>query len=224
MKHIAFTLAEVLITLAIIGVVAALTIPNLVQHYRAKELETGLRKAYSTLNQVLNMYQAENGFRLTPENTEYRELKKHMLKYLKVAKDCAYGQNENEACIKSDELKNIYHNYIGVPLGASNMFDDGQALLNDNMYILIENHTNQNAGGLCISVDVNGVNKKPNQLGKDLFMFQIDTKGTLLPMGAKGTSFYRADNSLCSSINADGMNGAGCTFKALYDKNFWKDI
>lgn len=39
-----FTLAEVLITLGIIGVVAALTIPNLVANHRAKELEIALKK------------------------------------------------------------------------------------------------------------------------------------------------------------------------------------
>lgn len=40
----AFTLAEVLITLGIIGVVAALTIPTLVNNYRKKQFETGLKK------------------------------------------------------------------------------------------------------------------------------------------------------------------------------------
>ena len=48
-KTKAFTLAEVLITLTIIGVIAALTISNLMQSYRKHQIETGLKSAYSVL-------------------------------------------------------------------------------------------------------------------------------------------------------------------------------
>lgn len=48
----AFTLAEVLITLGIIGVVAALTMPSLINRTRNKELHTAFLKTYSELNQV----------------------------------------------------------------------------------------------------------------------------------------------------------------------------
>ena len=43
----AFTLAEVLITLAVIGIVAAITIPALVNNYRERVTVTGLKKMYS---------------------------------------------------------------------------------------------------------------------------------------------------------------------------------
>lgn len=58
-------MAEVLITLGIIGIVAALTLPTLVSNNRNKQLETGLKKAYSVMGQALDMYQAENGERVT---------------------------------------------------------------------------------------------------------------------------------------------------------------
>ena len=48
-----FTLAEVLITLGIIGVVAALTIPTLIQNYKKREVETSLEKIYTTVNQAI---------------------------------------------------------------------------------------------------------------------------------------------------------------------------
>ena len=60
-KRVAFTLAEVLITLGIIGVVMALTIPNAISSYKKKVLETRFEKLYSTLNQALVMSQVENG-------------------------------------------------------------------------------------------------------------------------------------------------------------------
>ena len=51
MKNRAFTLAEVLITLGIIGVVAAMTLPTVVNKYKEKETVTKLKKFYSIISQ-----------------------------------------------------------------------------------------------------------------------------------------------------------------------------
>ncbi len=61
----AFTLAEVLITLGIIGVVAALTVPSLVAKYKERQRITQLKKAYSVLNQAFVRAVADYG---TPDN------------------------------------------------------------------------------------------------------------------------------------------------------------
>lgn len=61
----AFTLAEVLITLAIIGVVAALTIPNLVQNYKKAVVGTKLAKFYSMINQAIARSEIDNGDKIT---------------------------------------------------------------------------------------------------------------------------------------------------------------
>lgn len=63
-----FTLAEVLITLAIIGVVSALTIPTLVQNYKKKVIETRLLKVYSLMNQAIELSTIDNGPVETWEN------------------------------------------------------------------------------------------------------------------------------------------------------------
>ena len=55
-----FTLAEVLITLGIIGVVAALTLPGLIASYKKKALETRIKKFYSVLNQAYKMKIAQD--------------------------------------------------------------------------------------------------------------------------------------------------------------------
>ena len=57
----AFTLAEVLITLGIIGVVAAMTLPSLINNTEKQERREALKKAYSVLQQALLMYQKDNG-------------------------------------------------------------------------------------------------------------------------------------------------------------------
>ena len=55
-------------------------------------------------------------------------------------------------------------------------------------------------------------------------MFQIDQKGKLMPMGVEGTDYYSQDDEYCSSTSTSDMNGAGCTYNALTDKNFFKNL
>ena len=78
----AFTLAEVLITLIIIGVISALTVPNLVVKYHKKMTAMQVQKAYSELNQVLNRAIAAHG---EPSNWDYygeSELSDWVKKYI----------------------------------------------------------------------------------------------------------------------------------------------
>ena len=56
-----FTLAEVLITLGIIGVIAALTLPNLITQYQKSATVQGLKVAYSLLSQAVQKSVSENG-------------------------------------------------------------------------------------------------------------------------------------------------------------------
>lgn len=69
--QLAFTLAEVLITLGIIGVVAALTIPSLIQNHRKQVVENRLAKFYSVVNQAVKMSEAENGSIINWDNLIY---------------------------------------------------------------------------------------------------------------------------------------------------------
>lgn len=89
-KHSAFTLAEVLITIGIIGIVAAITIPTLMTKYSKKRTETQLKAFYSKINQTLKMSAAENGDidgLITPKTYSYDEqvefLKQYIFPYMK---------------------------------------------------------------------------------------------------------------------------------------------
>lgn len=62
MKNKAFTLAEVLITLGIIGVVAAMTIPTLIANTRGQQYRSTLKKTIATLSNAARMAQAQYGF------------------------------------------------------------------------------------------------------------------------------------------------------------------
>ena len=61
MKKFAFTLAEVLITLGIIGIVVALTMPILVEHHQKQVIETKLKSFYSIMNEAIQMSAIEEG-------------------------------------------------------------------------------------------------------------------------------------------------------------------
>lgn len=67
-RKAAFTLAEVLITLGIIGVVAALTIPTLIANHKAQVVEKKLAKFYTNMNQAITLSESENG---PHENWDY---------------------------------------------------------------------------------------------------------------------------------------------------------
>lgn len=223
-----FTMAEVLITLGITGIVAAMTLPAVINNSRNKQLEAGLKRSFSVISQALDMYQAETGERIqTGSNITIHKLKPILMKYLHSVQDCGWGfENADDACIphpdqltdKTEKYRS-YKTYNGQTDIMMNDFDDGQFVLNDGSIILIQN---PNPNILRISVDVNGYNKNPNKLGHDLFMFEIDDKGKLLPMGLSGTTYY--DDEYCSATSTNNMNGAGCTHKALTDKDYFKNL
>lgn len=228
----AFTLAEVLITLGIIGIVAAMTLPAVINNARNKQLETGLKRSYSLISQALDMYQSETGERITAENLKNHELKPILMKYLHTVEDCGWGaRSASESCIPNinhssydkdnNRTRGTYKTYNGSKNIDIQMFDDGQFVLNDGSLVLLENFS---SGRLYISVDVNGYNKNPNRLGHDLFMFQIDKQGALLPMGAEGTTYNLKNGPFCSIASSNSLNGAGCTYNALTDKDFFKNL
>ena len=108
-RRAAFTLAEVLITLGIIGVVAALTLPGLITEYRHKALETGLARFYSLINQALNASTIDNGdpkyWNYTDNSCEF--YKTYLAKYLKTTKyECGYYNEKSK--VNDERFVGIY--------------------------------------------------------------------------------------------------------------------
>ena len=210
-------MVRVLIALTIIGVIAAITVPVLNQNTQEKELNAGLKKAYSMLKQGESAYYADTNERLTLSDWKAANTFSPMLqKYFNVLKDCgriagSTNSNSNSKCMNGYiEFSQIYKTYNGGSISAA-LFDDGGFILNDGMEVFIEN----TGGNVYISVDVNGHSKKPNRLGRDLFMFQLTEDNGIVPMGAQGTAYYDENDAYCSNTSTNSMNGAGCTYKAL---------
>ena len=92
----AFTLSEVLITLVIIGVVAAITIPNIIPSSQNKELYSKYKKNYSVIKNALNLAQVQEGiigdntvvFTPSTDNERNYASAKRFAKYLNTMKIC----------------------------------------------------------------------------------------------------------------------------------------
>ena len=99
LKNRAFTLAEVLITLGIIGVVAAITIPTLITNYQKRQTALGVKKAYTELNQIVRMATADygdpSGWDYYGENELQQWVETYIKPYAKVtgSKICASSNN-----------------------------------------------------------------------------------------------------------------------------------
>lgn len=199
-KKMGFTLAEVLIVLVIIGVVASMTIPSLMSNIQDNEYKSAAKEAYSKISQAVKQIILDDGGVFNSYNTNYYSFKPAFVKHFKVIKDCKWND-----CVPSAMESDVYKTLIGRKAMA-NILDDGQFVTADGMFYGIQNP--QNSDMLYISVDVNGYLKGPNTFGRDLFTFQVTDKGQVLPMGANGTDYD--SSTYCNRSNTSIFNGVGC--------------
>jgi len=164
----------VLITLSIIGVIAAITIPSLIANHQKTTLETQFAKMYRNLSHVVNMAIAEHGAIDTWDwkNEQYTEeemnnfVKKYFAPNLNIIKFCPAGgeagcfQNPSYTTMKGT----IYSINMNDTTRPSAVLADG------TMARFNFNTTSGYRRSLTFQVDINGA-KKPNALGRDLFFF-----------------------------------------------------
>ena len=188
-EHTAFTLAEVLITLAVIGVVAALTIPSLVAKYQETQTVAKLRKINSTLQNAFNMLKLKEHDGLDVENWEnLTTIGQDFSKYMKTTKYCPSGTGF-ECFTSKNDIKKINGKPTTLDWNSGKkvegmMLNDGTAILFFNYYITDWGHWKNSKTQGQIFVDINGKNP-PNTLGKDIFSFAIKKNGGIAPNGEK---------------------------------------
>lgn len=222
-RKLAFTLAEVLITLGIIGIVAAITIPQLINNYKAKRLRTQFLKSYSTIQQAFKEMEADD---VSTDPTTYNTLEyyKTFMNYLQAPMDCGIGDNKYLPCVymrdSSSKDYKPYKTYNGKTNASMILFDDGQIALQDGTLLLFENYAPRMR--VFVSVDLNGYNNKPNRWGYDLFTFQL-VDNQLKTMGDTGTT-YTDLSTYCNVNSQDEYNGIACAKKALSDSEYFKNI
>lgn len=175
----AFTLAEVLITLGIIGVVAAMTLPTLIQNYQKFVTVNRLKKEYSVISNAFVTSQEENGemntwgmgnLGNTGNGTKVLLpfYQNYIVKYLDVADDCGFN------CIKQKNVKRYRLN------GATwNWYKPFWYIiyLKDGAVIAFSADNSHGVWTIArMYVDING-DRGPNVSGKDIFTILLETNG-----------------------------------------------
>ncbi len=212
--HPAMTLAEVLITLGIIGVVAAMTIPALIQNTRDQQTVVAVKKAYSVLSSAFTSAVQENG---TADNWALgtqgstdgaAEIMNNLSPYLATAKNCG-TQN---GC-----FGNVVYKTLNGHTSSINFYSNvawAKAQLKDGSTFATWSYGASYDWSGFLVVDING-NKAPNQYGIDAFWFVLSpTK--IVPYDYKNQSM--ANCNKYASTN-DGNNGRYCTSWILFNNN-----
>lgn len=198
-KTIAFTLAEVLITLGIIGVVAAMTIPTLMNNTNNQEIVSRVKKVYSSFTQAFSQAELNDGpvdgwgWIASGSGAGAINVLNVLSNYLSITKNCGTA---DLSCFPSVGYKDL--NGLGVD-GFSTANYISRAILNDGTSIAIitrsANCTDVRGATLALTnscgaiyADVNGF-RGPNQVGKDLFLFYI-TKYGIVPLGTAAETAY----------------------------------
>ncbi len=206
----AFTLAEVLITLGIIGVVASLTMPSLIANHQAKATATKLKKAYSVLSQAfagaIDEYGSIKNWAEYGDGRAYRDkMMENLAHYLNISKKCTAAE-ASSGCLafESGAIKTLSGELWN--LGPQTI-----AQLNDGTVFLI--YTDASGSG-WVMVGTNGV--KTKQLGVDAFLFRFNGD-KLVPFGATAAGHHESFEETCKDKAA--QSGFGCAAWVLYNEN-----
>ena len=188
-----FTLPEVLITLGIIGIITAMTLPSLTNKYQHKVLESQFKKSYANLQTAINTVNSENGIPYECYTLKYggnyyytqcNEFWPKVLEQYKTAKECgnwrkpqcrskykskaeviaAGGSINNTACSFSIDSHTAYN------------LNDGSII-----YLYKVESDYNNHGSLFFGIDVNG-KKGPNKWGYDLFYLNLYKRNQKAPV------------------------------------------
>ena len=173
-KILAFTLSEVLITMSIVGVVSALTVPTLMKNYQKKAQSVQFRKVVTEFTNAIDLTMTEEGknsITTTSIFTDTNGVDNFVNNHLKKIKTCS--SNDVGECFSPSNYKSVD--------GSTNaaMTCDG------NSYVLA------NSAAICIKqrdesleviTDTNGA-EKPNVGGRDIFTFYIQKNGKLSSSG-----------------------------------------
>lgn len=235
MKKLAFTLAEVLLVVAIIGVVSVLTVNNALKSTKTAEKITQLKKTYDILNAAVMAGMNDvgtpykwgyAGSGTTDNDLNRSTIEKVLVPHLKLQEDCGTASGCWTSTIKpsvyesSTTIDSSTKFYKGILAnGASFAMKFGTLKGNDYTYgdndfgEMFDNST------AVIFVDVNGPDKGAGKLGDDVFAFLFDSlkvPAGLEPMGNYATLSEKSsgdDYAVCP------YHGEYCTAWAFYKGN-----
>ena len=239
-KRVAFTLAEVLITLTIIGVIAALTIPNLMQKWEDNAEISALKTAYSIIDNAIKIAIAENGpidswdWPTNPDtqygtgNEEF--FGRTIAKYLKVKTFCTsswgynkctnYGHCESNGNCYFKKLAN--NELYGKGAWTNNGISQAQMVLENGMIVWFSIVSPTKPGTPNnVLIDTNG-RKGPNKFGYDVFYVYFKGSG----LKTFWSSSWTPSTDCNPTINSSS-SGTSCAYWVMRKGNMdykYRDI
>jgi prepilin-type N-terminal cleavage/methylation domain-containing protein len=216
-KKSAFTLAEVLITLLIIGVISSIVIPTIINDTQNEEFYTLLKKDYGMLASVSKRMMLDNGGNLSGLFDDANDMQNEFGNYIIFSKKCTTATS---GCFYTGT--NTYKTLHGddgwfdhTQYGATSILNSGEIIL----FKLDQTDCQHNYGAgspaahSCgwLHIDVNGF-KGPNILGKDIFGFWVTLTG-IYPFGIPNN--YMGANNYCDKTSDIVDSGRGCAGKIL---------
>ncbi len=208
-RRFGFTLAEVLVTLGIIGVVSAMTVPTLMQNYQRKSYVTQLHKVYNELSQALVRYQTDkNAVNLTEAGLSSQDNFNYFVSdYFKIVQKC---DNSLTPCF-DDNYKTLNGGGVNFSNGTSYVLASGSAIR------FIVSVSGDKIGQ--VGLDING-QKGPNILGRDLFFIAVYKDGVLDDFNGGSASLTEEQRNSIYTSDCQGsgnVSGWGCFGKILND-------
>lgn len=211
-------MSETIITLGIIGVIASITIPNIISEQEKSSTVVKYKKIYSTLTNAVKQSETDNGqidnwdFSYTPydnPNTNLVWMRTYILPYLNVSKAC--NGTDHTKCF-AEYIKAPNGNTLSMTPDLDNHFL--KYVLSDGSTVAFIFRGAEPQPLIEVLADINGL-KNPNTMGKDIFDFAIVTNKTATRYKTGG--IYARGWLL--NIETDGYSNYGCG-KDVLDPNF----
>ena len=217
-KH-GFTLAEVLVTLGIIGVVSALTIPTLVKNHQRQVYVTQLQKVVNELSQAADKAITDSNA-VSLDETRYGTNKANGARnflndYFKIVKDCGETATPCFADSYEDLSGNAFE--LGTQIIAVSLASGASISIGNTTYWppYYDNGDGTMVKEDChsyytLQIDVNGA-QGPNIAGRDLFTFDLYSDGKVADGYDNSNRAFDNERQKCiNSGNLTGYGGAGC--------------
>lgn len=236
-KRKGFSLAEILLTITIIGIVASMTIPNLISDVQDMQYKALWKKSFNQLAAATELIKNDNGgtmLNVTTNNGLDGQLGFATVygRYMKYLKKCEVWGCTDIPWHQSYE----WYDMAGVPLANGGWLNSGLVLI-DGSYIRINGWTNPTADNCTgnnfsvntcaeIVMDTNG-KRGPNMVGKDIFGVHLTKFGIqpwgmppnqgVVPAGPYGDDQYSYSNCSATDVPAHGgtERGWACGFQYL---------
>lgn len=215
----AFTLAEVLISMLILGIIAVMIVPVLLNKVKDRQYWAIFYKSYTVVQEAISYARVNDETFYDTKLGAWQSVKfddnfEIYRKYLKIfdgpRTDCLYFNKD--ICYTTPVIKGLNKQIIEL-----NLKNQVSYITPNNAVVAFGELENLNGDGKIspvLLIDSNGV-KKPNMLGKDIFLAYMDVdRNQLLPMGAIGTPLE--NQALCTT----GSNGYTCAYEIIKNKSY----